>query len=218
MNIKINYSFSLKRFLGIVLFLVSALIGSLLYLGYFINMLPRFFNNMENIEKNILAYIIIIWSVYTFMKILFRIDKQMDGYILLCLYFVVLLFGLLRQGINYSIDSSVSWNPFGFMLDIHTNEASFYVMLINLIIFMPMYFLLAYTNVFNSFYKRLIFFEIFIVLIEFTQYEFNIGVLDLSDILLYNIGFFVGFVFALILLKILKSKKKRTQIRAFSKI
>ena len=195
MNIKGNKYFNSSKILSTVLIISSILISTILYFYFFINMLPRYFNNMESIEKNMLAYLIIVISIYILMKIVFRIDQKVDRYVLVGVYFLVLLLGLLRPDVNYKVDTFVSWNPLGFLSAIRVNEASFYVMIINLIIFMPMYFLLSYSNIFNSFNKRLIFFELFIFIIEFLQFKLHIGVFDLSDIFLYNIGILLSFIF-----------------------
>lgn len=194
-----------KWTINILLFVISAIVGILLYAGFFINLLPRYFANMESIDKNILAIIIIILSIYTLLKIATNLDTKVDRYLLLLLYFLVLVMGLLRPDQQYFGETGLyAWNPFGFISDINGNSASTAVMVINLIIFLPMYFLLAYTKIFNTFTLRLITFEVFAFLIEFLQAQFKVGAFDLADIFLYNVGFFVGCVIALPILKLLK--------------
>lgn len=168
------------------------------------NLLPRFFGNMENIEKNILAILIIVATTYILLTILFKIDNKNERYVLLGLYLLVLILGLLRpdQQYRYATDI-ISLNPFGFISDIAVNEASFYVMVINLVIFVPFYFLLSHANILKGFLSRLIIFEIFVFFIEYLQFQFSLGLFDLSDIFLYNIGFLTGYVISLPILKFL---------------
>jgi len=199
-----------KWTINILLFVFSIIIGTLLYVGFFMDMLPMFFANMESIDKNILAIIIVIFSIYLLLKIVFSLDTKVDRYLLFLLYVIVLVLGLLRPDQqNFGETGLYAWNPFGFISDIKGDFASMIVMVINLIIFLPMYFLLAYTKIFNTFTMRLIIFEIFAFLIEFLQAQFKVGVFDLSDIFLYNVGFFVGCVVFYPILKVLKKRSLR---------
>ncbi|WP_246234773.1 VanZ family protein [Bacillus aquiflavi] len=171
------------------------------------DILPRFFANMENIEKNILALTIVILTVYTLLKIVLNRDTGIDRYLLLSLYIIVLSLGLLRPDQQHFGETGLyNWNPIGFLSDIKGDTGSLIVMVINLIILMPMYFLLTYTNVFKTFITRLIAFEVFAFLIEFLQAQLNVGVFDLADIFLYNIGFFVGYFISLPFLKLLNRR------------
>lgn len=192
---------------NILLFVISAIVGILLYAGFFMNLLPRFFANMESIDKNILAIIIIVLSIYTLLKITFNFDTKIDRYLLLLLYILVLVLGLLRPDQqDFGETGLYVWNPFGFISDIKGDSASMAVMVINLIIFLPMYFLLTYTKIIKTFTLRLIVFEVFAFLIEFLQAVFKVGAFDLADIFLYNVGFFVGCVVSLPILKLLKGR------------
>ena len=204
---------NLKSFLkskwavNIFLFVISAIVGIMIYVGFFMDLLPRFFANMENIEKNILAIIIIVLSIYTLIKIVLGFDTRVDRYLLLSLYILVLLLGLLRPDQQHFGETGLySWNPVGFLSDIKGDTGSLIVMIINLIIFMPMYFLLAHTNALKTFMTRLIAFEIFSFLIEFLQAQLKVGAFDLADIVLYNVGFFVGYFISLPILKLLKRR------------
>lgn len=197
-----------KKALKILLLLFSVLIGFVLYLTIFINILPMFFSNMENIEKNILAILIIIFTVYILIAIVFNLDTKVERYVILILYLIVLLLGLLRPDqSNFGETGIYSWNPIGFIFDVQNDDLSLIIMFINILIFVPMYFLLAYANVFKNFLSRLIIFEIFIFLIEYLQVLLKIGIFDLSDIFLYNIGFCIGYIISLPFLKILKNRK-----------
>lgn len=203
-----------KWTINILLFVISAIVGVLLYVGFFMNLLTRLFANMESIDKNILAVIVIVLSIYTLLKIACNLDTKVDRYLLLALYIFVLVLGLLRPDQqHFSGTGGYAWNPFGFISDIKGDTASMAIMVINLIIFLPMYFVLAYIRVFNTFMLRLLTFELFAFLMEFLQALFKVGTFDLADIFLYNIGFFVGYAVSLPILKVL-NKRPLNKIRA----
>lgn len=201
-----------KKGLKILLLLFSVLIGFVLYLTIFMNILPMFFSNMENIEKNILAILIIIFTIYILIAIAFNLDTKIERYVILFLYLIVLLLGLLRPDqSNFGETGIYSWNPFGFIFDVQNDDLSLIIMFINILIFVPMYFLLAYANIFKNFLTRLIIFEIFIFLIEYLQALLKIGIFDLSDVFLYNIGFFIGYIISLPFLKVLKNRLNKNR-------
>lgn len=125
-------SLTSKKMMKVLLFLFSVLAGVLLYVGFFMDILPMFFANMENIEKNILAIIIITLTVYVLLSIIFKIDR----YLILVLYLLVLVLGLLRPDQQYFGEIGLyAWNPFGFISDIKGDTLSLIVMFINLLIF-----------------------------------------------------------------------------------
>ncbi|WP_187366990.1 hypothetical protein [Bacillus andreraoultii] len=63
---------------------------------------------------------------------------------------------------------------------------------------------MAHTNVLQTFVTRLISFEVFAILLEYLQAQFKLGVFDLADTVLYNIGFFVGYFISLSILRLFK--------------
>lgn len=198
----------------VLLFLFSVLTGVLLYVGFFMDILPMFFANMENIEKNILAILIITLTVYVLLSIIFKLDTKIDRYLILVLYLLVLVLGLLRPDQQYfGAVGLYAWNPFGFISDIKGDTLSLIVMIINLLIFLPMYFLLAYTNILKTFMTRLIAFEVFAFLIEYLQAQLKVGIFDLSDIFLYNVGFFIGYVISLPVLKVLGKRFENQKMK-----
>ncbi|MCM3317719.1 VanZ family protein [Rummeliibacillus stabekisii] len=200
-------SLTSKKIMKVLLFSISVIAGILLYIGFFMNILPMFFANMENTEKNILAIFIITFTVYVLLSIIFNLDTKTDRYTLLALYLLVLVLGLLRPDQQYSAKIGLyAWNPFGFISDIQSDNFSLIVMVINLLIFLPMYFLLAYTNILKTFMKRLIAFEVFAILIEYLQAQLKVGIFDLADIFLYNVSFLIGYILCLPVLKILRKR------------
>ena len=196
---------------NVIIALCSILMGVGLYLGFFMNKLPLFFPNMENIEKNILALLILIVAIYILLKIVFLIDTKKDKYILLLLYLFILVIGLLRPDQKYGEMGSFSLNPFGFISDIVANQNSILTLSINLIIFAPMYFLLTHTSIFNNNFSKIIFFESFSILLEVLQFKLNVGTFDLSDILVYNISFFAGYFISLPVLNLLRKLHNKTK-------
>jgi len=163
---------------------------------------------MESVDKNILALVIFIFSIYILLRIIFNLDTKIDRYSLIFIYLLVLILGLLRPDEEYGhTNSNIAFNPFGFISDIINNESSILILFINLIIFIPMYILLNYANIFKGFLLKVVFFELFAVIIEVFQLYLNVGVCDLSDIFLYNIGFFIGYILFLLFLKVLKRSR-----------
>lgn len=203
-----------RKVIKLILFLISVVFGILLYLKFFMNLLPMFFANMENIEKNILAVLLIIFSTYLLINIVFNLDSKLERYSILGIYLFILILGLLRPDNQNSFKSGlINLNPFSFIADTMIDKSSFLIMMINLIIFVPMYFLLAKANIFNKFIFRFLFFEMFAFLIEYLQFKLNVGIFDLSDLFLYNLGFFVGYIIFLPLLRILKKKSYNETIK-----
>lgn len=189
-----------------ILFLISLIIGLVMYFGFLINMLPLFFANMESIEKNMLALVIVIASIYILLKMIVHVNSKADVYILVILYMFVLFLGLLRPDQIGAGERIYSFNPIGFISDMQENRLSKTVFVINIVMFMPMYFLLAKMNLFKKLIPNILLFEVLCFSIECLQFYFKKGVFDLSDILLYNIGFFIGYFVVLPLFKNKNSK------------
>lgn len=79
-----------------ILFLLSIGISYLLFFKVFFNILPVYFGNMESLNKNILAFFIMLLAIYILLKMVFNFQSKWDGYLLLFLYFFVVVLGLLR--------------------------------------------------------------------------------------------------------------------------
>ncbi|MBM7542706.1 hypothetical protein JOE23_002982 [Amphibacillus cookii] len=125
-----------------------------MYVGFFIDILPMFFANMESANKNVLAVFIVICTIYVLLNIVFKLDNKIDRYLILGLYLLVLVIGLLRPDHQYFGETGgYSWNPFGFIFDIQGDTASLIVMIVNIIIFLPFYFLLLIQLFLVGFYQ-----------------------------------------------------------------
>ncbi|WP_228471883.1 VanZ family protein [Listeria welshimeri] len=175
-----------------ILFLLSIGISYLLFFKVFFNILPVYFGNMESLNKNILAFFIMLLAIYILLKMVFNFQSKWDGYLLLFLYFFVLVLGLLRSDGAIYVETMINFNLMSFINDLQMNQISWLILFINMIIFMPLYFLLTFIPIWNNFIKRWIVFEIIIIIFEALQVFLHVGVFDLADLILYNIGFFIG--------------------------
>ncbi|MGE7772609.1 VanZ family protein [Viridibacillus arvi] len=188
--------------------MLSSIVGTLLYVNYLYYKLPRFFPNLDGLQKNGLALLIVIFTFYVLIKIVFRIDREFDQYLLFGMYLFVLFVGLVRIDREFSVDSTIELNPFGFISDITVNPMSIQVLVVNLFIFLPMYFILTHANIFKSFLSKFLFFEAFAIIVEVLQYVLRVGIFDVADILLYNISYFAGCFIYIYFYKIFKGNKK----------
>lgn len=200
---------SSKNRYRLALFLVSIGVSLILYLKFFLNLLPIYFGGMESINKNVVAYVFVLVTVYILLKMVFGLYNKWDGIILFSLYIVVLTLGLLRPDGSIGVESYINLNPMQLISDLQTNSVSWLILYINIILFMPMYFLLTFIPVLNSFLKRVLAFEIIIFIFEGLQAVLHVGIFDIADIMLYNIGFFIGAGIVIFFNKILKIKTKR---------
>lgn len=147
---------------------------------------------MESLNKNILAFFIMLLAIYILLKTVFNFQSKWDGYLLLFLYFFVLVLGLLRPDGAIYVETMINFNLMSFINDLQMNQISWLIFFINMIIFIPLYFLLTFIPIWNNFIKRWIVFEIIIIIFEALQVFLHVGVFDLADLILYNIGFFIG--------------------------
>ncbi|EAC7240879.1 hypothetical protein VL69_02235 [Listeria monocytogenes] len=189
---KENMFSSKKVFSRIILFFISLVISTVAFIKFFYNILPVYFGNMESLDKNILAFVIILLTLYILLKMTFRVHNKWDGYILFFLYVFVLVLGLLRPDGAIELESFVNLNPMQLVYDVQENSVSWLILFINFVMFMPMYFLMMFIPFLNTFLKKLFFFEILILVLEGMQAILHVGMFDIADIMLYNAGFFVG--------------------------
>ncbi|EEO3824308.1 hypothetical protein H8965_000443 [Listeria monocytogenes] len=201
---KENMFSSKKVFSRIILFFISLVISTVAFIKFFYNILPVYFGNMESLDKNILAFVIILLTLYILLKMTFRVHNKWDGYILFFLYVFVLVLGLLRPDGAIELESFVNLNPMQLVYDLQENSVSWLILFINFVMFMPMYFLMMFIPFLNTFFKRLIFFEILILILEGMQAILQVGMFDIADIMLYNAGFFVGVAIVTIIKKFYK--------------
>ncbi|HBM3535614.1 TPA: VanZ family protein, partial [Listeria innocua] len=125
------------------------------------------------------------------------------------LYLFVLTIGLLRPDDSVSLESYFNVNVMLILEDLRINEASWSVLLINLMLFTPMYFLLSFVPFLDDFLKRFIAFFTLILVIESLQSILKVGMFDVTDLLLYIIGFFAGFGVYCCIKKVFRAQKPR---------
>lgn len=108
----------------------------------------------------------------------------------LCYFGSLILIHLLRNetsGVNYSLERIKSWMPL-----IFTNKTVFVNVFGNIVIYIPMGFVLGkYYNVI----KTIAFANIFVIGIEIIQLVFHLGVFDVLDVILNLMGIVLGFTF-----------------------
>ncbi|EAD5711357.1 VanZ family protein [Listeria innocua] len=201
---------NIKRIIyKLLLFLLSLLVALIVYFRIFYNILPMYFGNMESLNKNVLAFGIVVFTLYILLKMVFKLQNKWDGYLLLLLYLFVLTIGLLRPDDSVSLESYFNVNVMLILEDLRVNEASWSVLLINLVLFTPMYFLLSFVPFLDDFLKRFIAFFTLILVIESLQSILKVGMFDVTDLLLYIIGFFVGFGVYCCIKNVFRAQKPR---------
>ncbi|ELY0461959.1 TPA: VanZ family protein [Listeria innocua] len=193
----------------LLLFLLSLLVAFIVYFRIFYNILPMYFGNMESLNKNVLAFGIVVLTLYILLKMVFKLQNKWDGYLLLLLYLFVLTIGLLRPDDSVSLESYFNVNVMLILEDLRVNEASWSVLLINLVLFTPMYFLLSFVPFLDDFLKRFIAFFTLILVIESLQSILKVGMFDVTDLLLYIIGFFAGFGVYCCIKNVFRAQKPR---------
>ncbi|MBK3493922.1 VanZ family protein [Viridibacillus sp. YIM B01967] len=207
-----NLSKEMKLY-NVIIFLFSLIVGTLLYINFLYYKLPRFFSNLDGMQKNALALLIVIFTFHVLIKIAFRIDVKFDRYLILGMYLFVLFVGLVRIDLEFHVNSTIELNPFGFISDIAVNSMSIQVLVANICIFLPMYFLLTHANIIKGFLDKFLFFEAFAILMEVLQYVLKVGIFDVSDILLYNISYFLGCFLYISFQKVFRSNKKNIEMQ-----
>lgn len=200
-----------KNIYKVLLFLLSLLVAFIVYFRVFYNILPIYFGNMESLNKNILAYGIVVFTLYILLKMVFQLHNKWDGYLLLLMYLFVLIIGLLRPDSSVSLASYFNVNVMLILEDLRSNEASWSVLFINLVLFTPMYFLLSFIPSLDNFLKRFITFFTLILVIESLQSILKVGMFDVTDLLLYIIGFFAGFGVFCCIKNVLRTKSSKTR-------
>ncbi len=129
-------------------------------------------------------------ALYFAGKIILGKGSCRDARILLVLYGLALTAGLLRfnQGL-----SGISLHPFGFILNLRDNPSGWPVTAINLLLFVPSFYLLVRSGIVRTFCLGSAIVMAFAGCLELLQLLLKRGFLDVSDLLLYFAGFTVGY-------------------------
>lgn len=104
------------------------------------------------------------------------------------LYFPLLIFLLFFKSIGVQ---GYSFNPLAFIVDILDGQA--FEVFANIIFFIPLGIILSLFKVSSK--KAALFSVLFIVVVESSQYIFELGFFDVADIITNLLGITIGYVF-----------------------
>lgn len=119
--------------------------------------------------------------------------------IIACLTYIGIIFvGLLVRGIGFSSNTEffdgfyllnqIDYNPFSFISDFIDDRSSIVVAVINLVLFLPLPFVLSFSRIKPRFGYAIVLF----VSLETAQLLLQQGYFSISDIILYSLGFVAG--------------------------
>ncbi|MGL4382513.1 MAG: VanZ family protein [Bacilli bacterium] len=145
--------------------------------------------------------IIVFFYLHICTKLFFKNDQlaRLEISIIFLSYFSSLLYLLFFKNSETIDSSTLDFIPLFFS---HPSFAQLTLLIGNVIMFIP----IGYLSKDYKLYQSIIFIIILSFLIEAFQFIFKVGVFDLSDILLYTIGFLIGYFYALIFKKLSLSK------------
>ncbi|MDW7658776.1 MAG: VanZ family protein [Bacillota bacterium] len=168
----------------------SLLISFLLYI-FLLNRLLWYIGLSAESALIPIGFILYLSAVFYFAgKIILAKGSRRDARILLFLYGLALTAGLLRfnQGL-----SGISLHPFSFILNLRDDPSGWLVAVINLLLFVPSFYLLVKSGIVRTFCLGSTIVMAFAVCLELLQLLLKRGFLDVSDLLLYFAGFSVGY-------------------------
>ncbi len=190
----------LKHFLFFVLAIILYYIISYIFISVILPLL-----GIYNMFIYTLLLIIGIILTFIILKVILNTLKNQkivvsnrEYKIVSILYLSSILFLLLgRANINLPYSELYHLNPLE-IINHNTSNINILILLFNIIIFVPASFVL------NINFKK---FLIFVFSLEFLQFIFKIGLFNVSDILLYIMGFLIGeYIF-----KLLKKRKNKVE-------
>lgn len=193
---KYNFHFKLTGF-----FYILSILSFLLYLrfeydpsievNYFIRLLITIISSIFIITGN---------KVYNDSYVEKIEDKKKIvkfSHIIVFIYYIILLFNMVMFA-RYTRIVSYNLIPFKSIFDVLKNGTSYSIIINifgNLFVFMPLeYFLIELFKVRKFSVNFIISFGI-ILLIELFQYVFNVGVLDIDDLILSTLGMMIFYIF-----------------------
>ncbi|MGF6354094.1 glycopeptide antibiotics resistance protein [Paenibacillus sp. 4624] len=122
--------------------------------------------------------------------------------------------GILRQKEYFGISnfSIIPFKSISASINTFINDPSFGIVtqffVGNILIFVPLGFLLALLFNRNSFFKIMLTSLFIIIIIEFTQFVTNLGIADIDDVILNMFGSFLGYLCFLTVEKLFSIKEK----------
>lgn len=172
--------------------LIILTLGYLFFFSGYVQMFTNLGSGIFSIISSVLVYFY-LYIIYLLYLKKYQLNKYEIALIFIT-YIIVFIYFLFFK--NESFISSITFNPIPLFF---TNPNKFeYVMMIgNILMFVP----------FGCLYKRfnlkisLIFIILVALAVEGLQFYFKVGVFDISDALLYLIGFYVGYFYFLLMKK-----------------
>jgi hypothetical protein len=168
----------------------SLLISFLLYILLLNRLLWHIGLSVESalIPVGIILYLSAVF--YFTGKIMLVKSSHRDARILLVLYGLALAAGLLRfnQGL-----SGISLHPLGFILNLRDDPSGWPVTVINLLLYVPSFYLLVRSRIARTFCLGSAIVMAFAGCLELLQLILKRGFFDISDLLLYFAGFMAGY-------------------------
>jgi glycopeptide antibiotics resistance protein len=148
------------------------------------------FTNLENGIFSLLSSILVYFYLYIIYLLYIRKYQLNNSELALIFitYIVVFLYFLFFKSETFI--NSITFNPIPLFFT-SPNKFEYIMMMGNILMFVP----------FGCLYKRFnfkisLFFIILVALaVEGSQYYFKVGVFDISDALLYIVGFYIGYFY-----------------------
>lgn len=134
--------------------------------------------------------LIIVQGAFIYCCINQIINKRLDNfsvYLLWVSYFTVLIFILFLRMNNLQ---GMNLNPLNIIDDISNSSLFYLTIVLNIIMIIPIGYLFKKFQLL----KATLIATIFFIAIESIQYTFCVGVFDIIDIILYYIGFYIGYL------------------------
>lgn len=161
------------------------------YLFYWFFGLPiinRFYY-IDTIQKGVFLYSLHVMLFYLFIKVLTKIQIFYFEKIIIIISYFILMYLTFFDRVEL-LESKINLNPFGIIDTL--KEEGIFSMILNILIFVPFYTALKWLNLKMNNKGYFIIFIIFIFIIESLQYFTLRGFFDVSDIILYIGGYFIG--------------------------
>ncbi|WKK67989.1 VanZ family protein [Brochothrix thermosphacta] len=144
------------------------------------------------IESEVFSLLFLILTALYITLLCYQIyQKKLSKvffYVSMTLYFPLLIFLLFFKSIGVQ---GYSFNPLAFIVDILDGQA--FEVFANIIFFIPLGIILSLFKVSSK--KAALFSVLFIVVVESSQYIFELGFFDVADIITNLLGITIGYVF-----------------------
>lgn len=161
------------------------------YLFYWFFGLPiinRFYY-IDTIQKGVFLYSLHVMLFYLLIKVLTKIQIFYFEKIIIIISYFILMYLTFFDRVEL-LESKINLNPFGIIDTL--KEEGIFSMILNILIFVPFYTALKWLHLKMNNKGYFITFIMFMFVIESLQYFTLRGFFDVSDIILYIGGYFIG--------------------------